>query len=217
MSRSRKRCWHGPAKAGHHICPRIPSSPWASGTCSDRFRSRTCWLAAIAVSICAWPAAATSAPRICCGTPRRKSASARWRSTSARGSPACWSRGRSIPARQVLRSRASLRCSATSIRCGWGCAAERAWRPRAACFRFSRRRPRPSRRSSFSRSSGGRDTSRSGSVAGSVILAPLAYMYGAPEVTVIAAIIVAAIVVHRHRSNLRRVFAGIERRLGQSA
>ena len=56
-----------------------------------------------------------------------------------------------------------------------------------------------------------------GSVAGSVILAPLAYLYGAPEVTVIAAILVAAIIVHRHRSNLRRVFAGIERRLGQSA
>ena len=56
-----------------------------------------------------------------------------------------------------------------------------------------------------------------GSVAGSVMLAPLAYLYGAPEVTVIAAIIVAAIVVHRHRSNLRRVFAGIERRLGQNA
>ena len=56
-----------------------------------------------------------------------------------------------------------------------------------------------------------------GSVAGSVVLAPLAYLYGAPEVTVIAAIIVAAIVVHRHRSNLRRVFAGIERRLGQNA
>ena len=33
----------------------------------------------------------------------------------------------------------------------------------------------------------------------------------------LAAILVAAIVVHRHRSNLKRVFAGIERRLGQSA
>ena len=55
-----------------------------------------------------------------------------------------------------------------------------------------------------------------GSVAGSVILAPLAYVFGAPEVTVLAALIVAAIVVHRHRSNLRRVFAGVERRLGQS-
>jgi glycerol-3-phosphate acyltransferase PlsY len=50
-----------------------------------------------------------------------------------------------------------------------------------------------------------------------VILPPLAYVYGAPEVTVIAAIIVAAIVIHRHRSNLKRVFAGIERRIGQKA
>jgi glycerol-3-phosphate acyltransferase PlsY len=56
-----------------------------------------------------------------------------------------------------------------------------------------------------------------GSVAGSVLLAPLAYVFGAPEVTVIAAVIVAAIVIHRHRSNLKRVFAGIERRIGQSA
>jgi glycerol-3-phosphate acyltransferase PlsY len=56
-----------------------------------------------------------------------------------------------------------------------------------------------------------------GSVGGSVLLAPLAYLTGAPEVTVIAAIIVAAIVVHRHRSNLGRVMAGIERRIGQRA
>ena len=56
-----------------------------------------------------------------------------------------------------------------------------------------------------------------GSVAGSVLLAPLAYMFDAPDVTVLGAIIVAAIVIHRHRSNLRRVFAGIERRLGQRA
>jgi glycerol-3-phosphate acyltransferase PlsY len=56
-----------------------------------------------------------------------------------------------------------------------------------------------------------------GSVGGSVLLAPLAYLTGASEVTVIAAIIVAAIVIHRHRSNLGRVIAGIERRLGQRA
>ena len=56
-----------------------------------------------------------------------------------------------------------------------------------------------------------------GSVAGSIILAPLAYITGAGEMTVMAAVIVAAIIVHRHRSNLRRVFAGIERRLGQRA
>lgn len=55
-----------------------------------------------------------------------------------------------------------------------------------------------------------------GSVAGSIVLAPLAYVFGAPEVTVLAALVVAAIVIHRHRSNLRRMFAGIERRLGQS-
>ena len=56
-----------------------------------------------------------------------------------------------------------------------------------------------------------------GSVVGSVILGPLAYVLGGSDETVIAAIIVAAIVLHRHRSNLRRVFAGIERRIGQSA
>ena len=56
-----------------------------------------------------------------------------------------------------------------------------------------------------------------GSVAGSIVLPPLAYLTGAPDVTVIAAIIVAAIVLHRHRSNLRRVVAGIERRIGQRA
>ena len=56
-----------------------------------------------------------------------------------------------------------------------------------------------------------------GSVAGSVMLAPLAYLTGAPEATIIAAATVAAIIVHRHRSNLRRVFAGVERRLGQNA
>jgi glycerol-3-phosphate acyltransferase PlsY len=50
-----------------------------------------------------------------------------------------------------------------------------------------------------------------------VILPPLAYVFGEPEVTVIAAVIVAGIVIHRHRSNLKRVFAGIERRIGQSA
>jgi glycerol-3-phosphate acyltransferase PlsY len=56
-----------------------------------------------------------------------------------------------------------------------------------------------------------------GSVAGSIVLPPLAYLTGASDVTVIAAMIVAAIVVHRHRSNLRRVVAGIERRIGQRA
>jgi glycerol-3-phosphate acyltransferase PlsY len=56
-----------------------------------------------------------------------------------------------------------------------------------------------------------------GSVVASALLGPLAYATGAPDATVIGAFLVAAIVVHRHRSNLSRVFAGIERRIGQRA
>jgi acyl phosphate:glycerol-3-phosphate acyltransferase len=56
-----------------------------------------------------------------------------------------------------------------------------------------------------------------GSVVASALLGPMAYLSGAPEFTVIAAFIVAAIVIHRHRSNLARVLAGIERRIGQRA
>jgi len=56
-----------------------------------------------------------------------------------------------------------------------------------------------------------------GSVVASAVLGPLAYLTGSPEFTVIAAFVVAAIVIHRHRSNLGRVFAGIERRIGQRA
>jgi glycerol-3-phosphate acyltransferase PlsY len=56
-----------------------------------------------------------------------------------------------------------------------------------------------------------------GSVVASAVLGPLAYLTGSPELTVIAAFAVAAIVIHRHRSNLGRVFAGIERRIGQRA
>jgi acyl phosphate:glycerol-3-phosphate acyltransferase len=56
-----------------------------------------------------------------------------------------------------------------------------------------------------------------GSVVASALLGPLAYLTGAPEITVIAAIIAAAIVIERHRSNLGRVMAGVERRIGQQA
>lgn len=56
-----------------------------------------------------------------------------------------------------------------------------------------------------------------GSVIGTLLLAPVAYVVGAPGATIVAAVIVAAIVTHRHRSNLRRIFAGIERRIGQRA
>ena len=56
-----------------------------------------------------------------------------------------------------------------------------------------------------------------GSVVASALLAPLAILTGATDITVIAAFAVAAIVIHRHRANLSRVFAGIERRIGQRA
>ena len=56
-----------------------------------------------------------------------------------------------------------------------------------------------------------------GSVVASALLGPLALLTGATELTVVAAFVVAAIVIHRHRSNLGRVFAGIERRIGQRA
>jgi glycerol-3-phosphate acyltransferase PlsY len=56
-----------------------------------------------------------------------------------------------------------------------------------------------------------------GSVVASAMLGPLAYLTGAPEIVVLAAFLVAIIIIHRHRSNLGRVFAGIERRIGQRA
>jgi glycerol-3-phosphate acyltransferase PlsY len=56
-----------------------------------------------------------------------------------------------------------------------------------------------------------------GSVVASALLGPLAYLTGSPEITVIGAVIVAAIVIERHRSNLGRVAAGVERRIGQRA
>jgi glycerol-3-phosphate acyltransferase PlsY len=56
-----------------------------------------------------------------------------------------------------------------------------------------------------------------GSVIATAMLGPLAMLTGAADVTIVAAFIAAAIVIHRHRSNLVRVFAGIERRIGQRA
>ena len=56
-----------------------------------------------------------------------------------------------------------------------------------------------------------------GSVVASAMLGPLAYLTGASGITVIGAFMVAAIVIHRHRSNLGRVFAGMEPRIGQRA
>jgi glycerol-3-phosphate acyltransferase PlsY len=54
-----------------------------------------------------------------------------------------------------------------------------------------------------------------GSVVASAMLAPLAYFTGSPAIIVVGAVIVAAVVIERHRSNLGRMAAGIERRIGQ--
>ena len=54
-----------------------------------------------------------------------------------------------------------------------------------------------------------------GSVVASALLGPLTYLMGSPAITVIGALIVGAIVIERHRANLARVAAGVERRIGQ--
>ena len=56
-----------------------------------------------------------------------------------------------------------------------------------------------------------------GSVVASAALGPLAYLTGSPETTVIAALIVGAVVIERHRTNLGRVANGVERRIGERA
>jgi glycerol-3-phosphate acyltransferase PlsY len=53
-----------------------------------------------------------------------------------------------------------------------------------------------------------------GSVLGAVSLAPFAYALDSPAAVVAAAAGVAALIVFRHRSNLTRVWAGTERRVG---
>jgi glycerol-3-phosphate acyltransferase PlsY len=54
-----------------------------------------------------------------------------------------------------------------------------------------------------------------GSVAGGAALAGLALALRGPDPVAIAAAFTAALVVFRHRSNLRRILAGTERRMGQ--
>ncbi|HVC20666.1 MAG TPA: glycerol-3-phosphate 1-O-acyltransferase PlsY [Vicinamibacterales bacterium] len=54
-----------------------------------------------------------------------------------------------------------------------------------------------------------------GSMLAAVSLPPLAYAVQSPIPTVAAAVIVAVLVVQRHRGNLTRLHAGTERRLGQ--
>jgi glycerol-3-phosphate acyltransferase PlsY len=54
-----------------------------------------------------------------------------------------------------------------------------------------------------------------GSVAGGAALAALAFALRGPDPVAIAATFTFALVVFRHRSNLRRIFGGTERRVGQ--
>lgn len=56
-----------------------------------------------------------------------------------------------------------------------------------------------------------------GSVFATSAVGPVAYMNGAPEPIVVAAFVTAGLLIFRHRSNLSRLYAGTERRLGQRA
>jgi glycerol-3-phosphate acyltransferase PlsY len=53
-----------------------------------------------------------------------------------------------------------------------------------------------------------------GSVVASLALPPIAYATGSPRPTIVAAVAVAGLIVFRHRSNLQRVRAGTEWRVG---
>jgi glycerol-3-phosphate acyltransferase PlsY len=53
-----------------------------------------------------------------------------------------------------------------------------------------------------------------GSVLASLALPPMAYATGSPEAAIAAAAAVGLLIVFRHRSNLRRVRAGTEPRVG---
>lgn len=55
-----------------------------------------------------------------------------------------------------------------------------------------------------------------GSVAGAAALPLLALGFGRPRPVVVAAALTAALVVFRHRSNLRRILGGTERRTGET-
>jgi glycerol-3-phosphate acyltransferase PlsY len=54
-----------------------------------------------------------------------------------------------------------------------------------------------------------------GSVAGAVAMAGFVLALRGPDLVAIAACLTAVLVVFRHRSNLRRIFGGTERRVGQ--
>ncbi len=54
-----------------------------------------------------------------------------------------------------------------------------------------------------------------GSVGGALVLTALVFAARGPDPVALAAALTAALVVFRHRSNLRRIFGGTERRVGQ--
>ena len=54
-----------------------------------------------------------------------------------------------------------------------------------------------------------------GSMSAALALAPLAYATASPPPVVVSALVVAILVVLRHRSNMRRLTAGCERHLGE--
>lgn len=56
-----------------------------------------------------------------------------------------------------------------------------------------------------------------GSVISAVLFAPVAYRLGAPRTVVIGGLLAAVIIAWRHRSNVRRVLAGVEPRVGSRA
>ncbi len=53
-----------------------------------------------------------------------------------------------------------------------------------------------------------------GSIVASIVLPPLAYATGSSTPSVLAACGASAIIVFRHRSNVARLWAGTERRIG---
>jgi glycerol-3-phosphate acyltransferase PlsY len=53
-----------------------------------------------------------------------------------------------------------------------------------------------------------------GSVAATLALPPAAWLAGAPRAVVFAAAATGALILFRHRANLRRLYSGTERRVG---
>lgn len=56
-----------------------------------------------------------------------------------------------------------------------------------------------------------------GSVAATLVLPPVAWLTGAPAAVVVAAFGAGALILFRHRANVRRLFDGTERRMGVRA